>query len=91
VIPWGEGGTTDIDAMLLLCERHHTAHHAGIYDIQMRDGVPWARPPAWVDPARPWLRNTTHDHPRIADATAAALTRQPPLPWHPWAAGRDAA
>jgi hypothetical protein len=91
VIPWEHGGVTDIDAMLLLCGRHHTAHHAGIYDIQMRDGVPWVRRPAWQDPARSWLRNTTHDHARLAEATARTLTHQPLLPWDQCQAPPDAA
>jgi hypothetical protein len=81
VIPWEHGGTTGIDNMALLCGRHHTAHHAGVYDIQMRDGIPWVRLPWWQHPQRPWLRNTTHDHHRLADTAAAALlTRQPPQP-----------
>jgi hypothetical protein len=78
VIPWRDGGRTDIDAMVLLCSRHHTAHHAGIYEIHMRAGMPWVRLPAWLDPDRPWLQNAIHDHHRLADVTAATLTRQPP-------------
>jgi hypothetical protein len=26
----------------------------------MINGVPWARPPTWIHPHRPLLRNTTH-------------------------------
>jgi hypothetical protein len=91
VIPWECGGRTDVDAMALLCPRHHTAHHAGIYDIDMRGGVPWVRLPAWQDPHRRWLRNTTHDHARLADAAARTLLRRPAPPWGPEQAAPGAA
>jgi hypothetical protein len=32
-IHWIHGGLTDLDNLLLLCERHHVAHHAGQFDI----------------------------------------------------------
>jgi hypothetical protein len=79
LIPWEHGGTTDIDSMVLLCGRHHTAHHAGIYPIQMRDGIPWVKVPSWQDPHQPWLRNNTHQHHAIAGALTTTLT-QPSLP-----------
>jgi hypothetical protein len=60
VVAWAKGGRTDLDNECLQCGRDHTAVHAGIWQIVMRDGVPWVRPPAWVDPQRRLLRNTTH-------------------------------
>ena len=85
LIPWEDGGKTDLDNLALLCARHHTAHHAGVYRLEMRDGIPWVRLPGWQDLRRPWLRNTTHhDHHHVADRLARRLTEQPPLPWeHP--------
>jgi hypothetical protein len=81
VISWEQGGVTGIDNLVLLCGRHHTAHHAGVYDLQIRDGVAWVRLPSWQHPERPWLRNTTHDHHQLADTTTAALlTGHLPLP-----------
>lgn len=77
VIPWEIGGVTDVDAMVLLCPHHHTAHHAGIYDIRVTDGIPWVRVPLWIHPDRPWLHNTTHDHHHLADAIAHQLTGPP--------------
>jgi hypothetical protein len=67
VVPWTEGGPTDLDNLALLC----IGHHIGIttddtdtgWQIHMREGVLWARPPSWADPARPLLRNAVH-HPR---------------------------
>jgi len=32
-IHWIHGGRTDLDNLLLLCERHHVAHHAGGFEI----------------------------------------------------------
>src|SRR4051795_5561687 len=62
VIGWAAGGRTDLDNLVLLCGRHHTAVHAGVWRIRMRDGIPWLIPPRWRDPDRVPLRNTTHDH-----------------------------
>jgi len=75
LVPWEHGGRTDIDAMVLLCRHHHTAHHAGAYDIDIRNGLPWVRVPAWVNPNRPWLRNTSHH--TIADTVARTLLDPP--------------
>jgi len=78
VIPWGRGGVTDVGGMALLCRHHHTAVHAGVYDLAMREGIPWVRLPAWQDPARPWQRNTTHEHARLADDVARRLADDGP-------------
>ncbi|HZV27190.1 MAG TPA: HNH endonuclease [Acidothermaceae bacterium] len=32
-IHWIHGGRTDLNNLLLLCERHHVAHHAGAFEI----------------------------------------------------------
>ena len=66
--------------MVLLCSRHHTAHHAGTYTIHMRHGIPWVRLPAWQNITQPWLRNTTHHHTQLATHTAHTLHGQQPLP-----------
>jgi HNH endonuclease len=59
--PWRGGGTTDIANLVLVCSRPHTeVHEGGAWDIEMVRGVPWVRPPRWVDPERPLLRNLAH-------------------------------
>ncbi|MFN8075091.1 MAG: DUF222 domain-containing protein [Kineosporiaceae bacterium] len=81
VVHWGVGGATDLDNLALLCPRHHAAHHQGVWEIEIRDGIPWVIPPPWVDPHRRALLNTTH-----ADAARAArLARdlRAPLRWKP--------
>lgn len=57
---WRHGGGTNIDNLALVCSVHHTAVHAGVWTLEMRDGVPWALPPPWIDPQRRPLRNATH-------------------------------
>lgn len=36
--PWSQGGTTDLDTMILLCRRHHTHIHEGGIQISHRPG-----------------------------------------------------
>jgi hypothetical protein len=62
-IPWEDGGATDLDNLVLVCARHHVEVHHGTWDIEMHDGAPWVRPPAWVDRTRPLLRNALHHGP----------------------------
>ena len=52
--------------LVLLCGHHHTAVHAGIWVITMRDGIPWMIPPPWITPDRQPVRN------RVADARTHA-------------------
>jgi hypothetical protein len=61
VIPWSEGGPTDLSNLVLLCPAHHRLiHHSG-WTIRMRDGMPEFLPPPWLDPDRTPLRNHIHD------------------------------
>lgn len=58
---WVDGGATDLTNLVMLCALHHVEiTKPGHWQIEMIRGVPWARPPAWVNPARPLLRNATH-------------------------------
>ena len=57
---WIDGGETAPENCVLLCSYHHTlVHHSG-WEILMIDGLPWFRPPVWLDPNqqlrhnRPW-------------------------------------
>jgi hypothetical protein len=62
VIWWENFGPTDLDNLALLCGRHHTEVHQGTWELQMLQGIPWVRPPGWIDRSRPLLRNAAH-HP----------------------------
>jgi hypothetical protein len=57
IIPWREGGRTDLDNLCLLCDYHHDRIDTGGWQITMRDGVPWFIPPAWLDPRQEPQRN----------------------------------
>ncbi len=77
---WALGGRTDVDRMALLCGPHHTATHAGVYELVVRGGVPWVRLPASIDPRRPLLRNQVHVHARLARTLGEVVRRPPPRP-----------
>jgi hypothetical protein len=66
VVPWADGGSTDIDNLALVCPRHHVEVTEGTWEVELVDGVPWARPPRSAYPDRPLLRNATHRSPRAA-------------------------
>ena len=57
---WLDGGPTDLDNMCLLCRYHHRMFEALGWEVFMIDAIPWWRPPAWLDPERKPIRNTTH-------------------------------
>ena len=53
VIPWVDGGTTDLQNLTLVCGFHHREHRKrGGWTCHMTDGVPYWRPPRWLDPAQ---------------------------------------
>ncbi len=86
LIAWAQGGRTDLDNLALLCGPHHTAVHAGVYNLVMIAGVPWVRMPALVDPARPLQRNTLHHDTARARKTGEQirLTLDPKDLRDPW-------
>lgn len=55
---WEHGGGTGIGNGALLCSFHHHLIHEGNWQETMQSGIPWFRPPAYVDPERRLLRNT---------------------------------
>jgi hypothetical protein len=72
VIPWADGGATDLDNLTLLCRYHHHNFHSKGWDCTINDdGLPEWRPPAWVDRQRRPLINN-----RIRSAIAAATHRR---------------
>jgi HNH endonuclease len=73
---WRHGGRTDITNLALLCGRHHTAVHSGIWAIVMRDGVPWVIPPDWVDHERRPIRNTYFDDAAVMHRLGTQLRGQ---------------
>ncbi|HST49103.1 HNH endonuclease signature motif containing protein [Jatrophihabitans sp.] len=60
VIPWSEGGPTDLNNLVLLCDYHHDRIDTGGWQVTMRGGLPWFVPPAWVDPEQRPHRHTRY-------------------------------
>lgn len=62
VVHWADGGKTDLANLCLLCPHHHSAVHAGRWQVGVdADGIPYVVPPPWVDPRRSPRRLPHHD------------------------------
>ena len=61
VIPWIDGGPTDLDNLTLVCGFHHREFAKRGWACHITDGGPHWTPPAWLDPDRTPRRNTAHD------------------------------
>jgi hypothetical protein len=48
VVPWSEGGTTDVSNGVILCWYDHRKMHAGEWRMEMVDGKPVSIPPDWM-------------------------------------------
>jgi hypothetical protein len=53
---WAHGGPTHTDNGVLLCWFHHHTIDTSGWQISIRDGVPYVRPPVWIDARRHWRR-----------------------------------
>lgn len=54
VVPYSDGGATDIDNGALLCAYHHHLLHRGEYRMRMERGIPHLSSPRWIDRDRRW-------------------------------------
>jgi hypothetical protein len=72
-----KGGPTNVSNLAMLCGRHHTETHAGIWTLDMRHGIPWVKPPTWLDPHQQWRRNTYPHHRQATEQLATNLRPQP--------------
>ncbi|MBG6216960.1 hypothetical protein IWX75_001414 [Arthrobacter sp. CAN_A6] len=57
IVPWARGGTTNISDGVLLCSRHHHVIHEGNWMVESRHGIPWFKPPKYLDPGQAPRRN----------------------------------
>jgi hypothetical protein len=55
IIPWSEGGLTDIDNGILLCPYHHGMLHDSAFTLKMIRGKPHLLAPPWIDPDQRWI------------------------------------
>jgi hypothetical protein len=53
VIGWVDGGRTDLDNLTLVCGFHHREHRKRGWTCHMTNGVPYWRPPSWLDHTPP--------------------------------------
>ncbi|MCQ9166188.1 HNH endonuclease signature motif containing protein, partial [Arthrobacter sp. STN4] len=60
IIPWSQGGGTDISNGALLCTVHHHTVHQGLWSIELINGTPWFTPCYKLDPTQTKLRNHYH-------------------------------
>jgi hypothetical protein len=54
VVPWSEGGKTDIENGALLCPAHHHMLHNSPFTMKMINGRPHLLAPPWLDPVGDW-------------------------------------
>lgn len=71
--PWWDGGRTEVGNGALLCSFHHALMDNGNWEIEVRQGIPWFIPPAYLDPERRARRNL-YWHAGISEALSAART-----------------
>ncbi|WP_256041378.1 HNH endonuclease signature motif containing protein [Cryobacterium sp. SO1] len=72
VVPWQNGGPTNVTNGVLLCWRHHHGiNDAGGWKIRMVLGMPEVKAPHWIDPTGTWRTPPQH---RAHNPT----TRKPP-------------
>jgi hypothetical protein len=73
---WARGGPTHTDNGVLLCWYHHHTIDTSGWQISMRSGVPYVRPPVWIDAERQWRRaSKSRAIARPGKKTAAAVLR----------------
>jgi HNH endonuclease/Domain of unknown function (DUF222) len=65
VIPWQQGGPTDIANLCLLCSYHHREFERRGWTVHMTGGIPEWIPPPWLDQQRRPRRNATHHLPEL--------------------------
>jgi len=63
ITPWADGGHTDLDNLTLVCGFHHREHRKRGWTCHITNGVPYWRPPSWLDHTQTPRRNTTHHVP----------------------------
>ncbi|WP_449372948.1 DUF222 domain-containing protein [Arthrobacter psychrolactophilus] len=60
IIPWQEGGETNINNAALLCSKHHSQIHHSDWSMELIHGTPFFTAPYLLDPSETLRRNTFH-------------------------------
>ncbi len=75
VVPWIDGGRTDVDNLTLVCRYHHHQFTGGGWTAAINtDGLPEWTPPAWIDRQR---RPVIHARIQLARLTRRDATGPP--------------
>ena len=77
VIPWIDGGPTDLDNLCLLCGFHHREFQRRGWAVRMTDGVPEWTPTRLARPATKTQTQHRPPPPRLRLRAAACPTRRP--------------
>jgi hypothetical protein len=64
---FSQGGPTDVDNAILLCNEHHHMIHKSPFEIRMHHGVPQILAPRWLNPKQTWkpLGHPRHRMPKL--------------------------
>ncbi|ALV45851.1 hypothetical protein MB46_10515 [Arthrobacter alpinus] len=60
IIPWHQGGETNLNNAALLCSHHHTMIHTTDWTMELIHGTPHFTPPYLIDPTQTPRHNTYH-------------------------------
>jgi hypothetical protein len=61
ITSWLDGGTTNLNNLVLVCRRHHRIIHHSEWAVRIRaDGLPEFIPPRWIDPHQHPQQNLLH-------------------------------
>ncbi|MFC8304926.1 DUF222 domain-containing protein [Specibacter sp. NPDC057265] len=74
IIPWHDGGESNINNAALLCPRHHTLIHHSDWTIELRHGTPNFTAPYIIDPTQKLRHNPYHHaHPKAGFPPGSVL------------------
>ncbi|MHA7269048.1 HNH endonuclease signature motif containing protein [Arthrobacter sp. HLT1-20] len=60
IIPWQNGGDTNINNAVLLCSYHHSLLHHSDWSVTLKNGTPYFTAPYLLDPSQTPRRNYFH-------------------------------
>ena len=75
IIEWIQGGLTSLENLTLLCRYHHHNYLSRGWTCEIgSDGLPWWRPPKWLDQEQRPILSTRI---RLAHLAESAVDRTP--------------
>lgn len=86
ITPWWQGGHTDLANAVLLCPYHHrlvepdpnqSEHSQWQVSLDEETGLPWFRPPTYIDPRRKPRQHRKHRLRRLVNQESPSTTAPP--------------